>query len=223
MADTGTAIKEVLVFCGSAPGNNPVYMAAARRLGELLGKNQYNIVYGGGTGGLMGEVSQAALAQGSRVRGITVQVFHASAQYKKPEGSTEDITSNLMERKARMLSSGDAALILPGGFGTFDEIGEIVVAQDMKAWADPDAVVQPVIILNTNGFYDETIRQYEKAQREGFIYPGHEKIIQVAGTPEEAIGKLNEWRKMGRITARALDNAALPVVVVTKPPVLRAG
>ena len=110
-------IKTVVVFCGSKFGKDPVYEQHARELGELLGRNGYNLVYGGGSSGLMGVVSKAALAAGSKVVGIITHAFRDSAWHKPLEGGEEQVVRALHHRKSKMLKMADAVIVLPGGAG----------------------------------------------------------------------------------------------------------
>jgi uncharacterized protein (TIGR00730 family) len=200
-ARSAAGIKKVLIFCGSSAGNNLVYAQNARRMGALLGAKSYDILFGGGSFGLMGIVSQAAAAQGSKVTGIVPQAFH-KAGCVVPPGFDEHIVETLMERKSHMLFEADAAIILPGGLGTLDELFEIMEAQDIRLYDAPDEYIQPVIVLNTNGFFNDTKRQLETCVRDGFTKPERLKIITFADTPEDAIKIINNRDVQGRIRAR---------------------
>ena len=202
-------IERVVVFCGSKLGKNPLYAEHAERLGTLLGQNGFNLVYGGGTSGLMGLVSGAAQKSGSKVTGIITHAFKNSAAYQPPQGVDEMVVAMLHIRKAEMLAMADACIILPGGIGTQDEQWEAAALMDMQMAEGSDAFVKPVIVLNTNGIYTPLKQQMRLLIDEGFIHPGREKMIRSVDTPEEVIAKLQAWNKEGILRARDIpDHAA---------------
>jgi uncharacterized protein (TIGR00730 family) len=210
-ARQGKAIKTVAVFCGSKFGNNPVYAEHAKQLGELLGRNGYDLVYGGGSSGLMGVVSQAARDAGSKVTGIITHAFRDAAWHKPLEGVEERVVRALSHRKARMLHMADAIIVLPGGIGTLDEQWEAAALLDMNIAGNMKAPVKPIIVLNTNGFYDDQKAQMKKAIREGFIHPGREELIRAAKTPQDVIDRLDGWNAAGlRLTRDIAQGLAKP-------------
>ncbi len=207
-------IKTVVVFCGSKFGNNPVYAQHARDLGALLGQNGYDLVYGGGTSGLMGLVSEAARDAGSKVTGIITEAFRIASWHNVQPGTEEIVFNELHQRKLHMLKKADAIVVLPGGIGTQDEQWEAVALLDMNiAGSVNDAPLKPVIVVNTIGFYDDTKNQMKKAISEGFIHPGREKLIRDVPTPADAIALLNQWNVLGLKYVR--DIATPPLA---KPP-----
>ncbi len=196
-------IKNILVFCGSRMGNDPAIVDQAETLGRLLGQNGYGLIYGGGVHGLMGVVSRAALGAGSWVKGIIPKVFAAGASSQGSlVGSEEDIVETMMIRKDQMILQSDAAIALPGGDGTIDEIADILVAQEVKSVGAPDQPVQPIIVINYDGFYDDYIRQREKFVSKGFLSAAHQKLLIFVKDAQEAVDTLNRLNGQGPVAAR---------------------
>lgn len=215
-------VKNVAVFCGSSTGTNPAYIEDAKKLGRLIGRHHYDLVYGGGFEGLMGAVSQEAVRNGSKVTGVMLQAFKEAAEpYDIPPGMQELFVESLMHRKVDMLFQADAAVILPGGIGTLDELWEMAAAQDLRFYEAPEEREQPIVILNTNGFYDATIAQIERGIEDGFIKPGREKLFHFANSPVEAIKVLDRYSAMGRAPVKDLQEKSTgnkAGVVSVRPP-----
>ena len=205
-ASSPAPVRKVLVFCGSSAGRDPAYMRDARALGGLLAARGYEVLYGGGLSGMMGAVARAAADAGGTVTGIMPPGFHRPGDYELPRGVTEKTARTLMERKEKLLAMADAAIILPGGIGTFDEYWEMAAAQDLRQHLHPDWPPQPVLVVNTNGYYDDMRRQTLRAQEEGFIKPGRENLIRYVETPLDAVAALDD---AGRVPAAA-RRAAVP-------------
>ncbi len=193
----GKQIKDIIVFCASRMGKNPVYAEAAAQLGTLIGTHKFSMTYGGGASGLMGVTSRAARQAGAKVHGIITYDFKEAANYESVEGVHERMVKKLDTRKLKMISKGDLVIALPGGFGSFDEMFTTAALIDMKISARSEEYLPSIIIVNTNHYYDDMIRQIDKAVAEGFIWPGREKIIVAVDTPEEAIQKTIQWNREG--------------------------
>ncbi len=177
------AIRSIAVFCGSKHGNNPVFSEHAVRLGEVLAKNKVTLVYGGGSAGLMGDVADSAMAHGGEVKGVIPKLL--LEWERQHRGLTELIISDDMhERKKTIYSLCDAAIVLPGGFGTLDELFEIVT------WNQLTIHDKEIFILNSGGFYDHLIAHIEKMKSEGFLYEKAERSIKVISEPSELLGYL---------------------------------
>lgn len=172
------AIQSLAVFCGSKNGTNPVFSAHAAELGKLMAKNNIRLVYGGGSAGLMGIIADSVMQEGGSVTGIIPKLLlEWEVQHR---GITELIISDDMhERKRKIYSISDAALILPGGFGTLDELFEIVT------WNQLTIHDKQIYILNSGGFYDHLIRHIETMKDEGFLYEDAIKRIHVISSPSE--------------------------------------
>lgn len=196
-----TPITKLIVFCGAKEGKSPVYRQDAARLATLVAEQTpiREIYYGGGFMGLMGIFAAAAARAGMKLNGVCIPAFGTTeppADIK--EKYSEVFAQDLPRRKGKMIGEGEAAIVLPGGIGTLDELWEIVAAQDVKFASDPDAVMQPVLLLNTNGYYDGLITQVRHAVEEGFIDPARARFIAPVSTPEEAVELLNKINGEGR-------------------------
>lgn len=199
-------IKTVGVFCSSRMGNDPIYAQHAEEVGRLLGQNGFNLVYGGGASGLMGVVAKAARDNGSRVFGVITQAFKDSATYVPVEGTVERIVKTLPSRKAWMMNKADAFITLFGGIGTLDEKWEVAARNDMLIAARSTDFLTPIIVLNTNGIYDDEKRLMRKLIGAGAIHPGREEMIRAVNDPQQAIDKLKKWSAEG--VMRGVDLAA---------------
>ena len=175
----GAAGKSVAVFCASAEGARPEYRAAAEDLGRTLACRQLGLIYGGAKAGLMGAVADAALAAGGRVVGVIPHVLVDLEVAHK--GVTElHVTSTMHTRKALMAEKADAFFVLPGGFGTFEEMFEVLAWQTLKLHA------KPIVLLNIAGFYDTMLQFLDVCEREGMLR-GNRGILLVAASVEEAL------------------------------------
>ena len=210
-------MKNILIFCGTSSGNKPIYAEHAKTLGAALGQGGYDIIRGSGDLGLMGVVSDAARRSGSKIRGILPQSFNTGALSICPDAGQEAVET-VPERKARLLALADAVIVLPGGIDTFDDLWEAVADQDIKTRIRPDAAIRPVIVLNTNGYFENMRRQFEKAQDEGFVRPQGGKPLQFAPIPEKVMTILDTYRRSGANVAHEFgDNhpvlSAAPVLL----------
>jgi uncharacterized protein (TIGR00730 family) len=177
------SIRNIAVFCASADGFHPVYSATAAELGRALAARDIGLVYGGSNVGLMRAVAEASLAAGGRVIGVipTVLVDLEVAHY----GLTElHVTDTMHTRKALISERSDAYIALPGGFGTFEEMFEVLAWQTLKIHA------KPVVLLNINGFYDPLLVFLDHCVEQGMLKAKNREIILVAGTVEEAFRRL---------------------------------
>jgi uncharacterized protein (TIGR00730 family) len=169
----------VAVFCASADGADPEYRAAAAALGKMLAERGVGLIYGGGKTGLMGAVADAALAAGGHVTGVIPHVLVDLEVAHR--GLTElHVTSTMHTRKALMAERADAFIILPGGYGTLEEMFEVLAWQTLKLHA------KPVVMLNTAGFYDRLLQFLDGCDGMGMLR-GNRGILLVASTPEEAL------------------------------------
>ena len=168
-------IENVAVFCASADGVNPIYRAVASELGQAIAKRNLGLVYGGAKVGLMQAVADASLSHGGRVVGVIPEVL---VQYEVAhEGLTElHITSTMHTRKAMMGERSDAFIILPGGFGTLEELFEVLAWQTIKIHS------KPIVLVNTNGFYNTMLTFLDHCLHEGMMTPKKREILLVANT-----------------------------------------
>jgi uncharacterized protein (TIGR00730 family) len=201
-------IKNVVVFCGSKNGNDPIYREHAEKLGRLLAEAGYKIIYGGGNCGLMGAVSGAAVRAGGKVKGIITHSFQKASWYEMSPGVEEEAVSTLRNRKARMMRQADAVVVLPGGVGTLDEQWEIAALLDMEICARSRSFLKPIVVLSTSGYFDHMKGQMKRAINDGFTQPGRETLIKSVSQPEEVMAKLQACNEQG--LKRACDLAPVP-------------
>ncbi len=176
-------ISTVCVYCGARVGNKPIYKAAARTLGKLIGEAGLTLVYGAGSIGLMGVVARAAIDAGSEVIGIIPE--HLDEVEITQHGLKETIvTDNMHDRKRLMFDRSDAFIVLPGGLGTLDETFEIMT------WAQLSLHKRPIILVNQDGYWDSFIRLVDHVVDEGFASAENARLITVVATPEAAIGAI---------------------------------
>jgi len=176
-------IRNVAVFCASANGAKPVYAEAAAELARALVKRNVGIVYGGANVGLMQVVAEAALAEGGSVVGIIPSVLVEAEVANR--GVTElHITDSMHTRKAMIGQRSDAFVALPGGFGTFEELFEVLAWQTLRIHA------KPVLLLNIHGFYDKMLAFLDHCVEEGMLKEKNRGILNVANTVEELIAML---------------------------------
>lgn len=173
-------IKTVCVYCASSTKIPSVYFEAATELGRLLGERELRVVNGAGNIGLMAAVSDATLSAGGTVTGVIPRFMVEQGWFHS--GLTELIEVETMhERKRRMADLSDAVIALPGGCGTLEELLEIIT------WKQLGLYLNPIVILNTNHYYDYLLALFNKARDEYFIRPLHMRLWAVADTPEEAV------------------------------------
>ncbi len=172
--------RKLCVYCGSGPGRNPAYMAAARELGASLAQNGVGLVYGGGSLGLMGEVARATLEAGGHVTGIIPQFL--GTKERMLTGVNELIvTATMHERKMTMFEHSDGFVALPGGIGTLEELTE------MATWAQLDQHAKPIIICNIDGYWDPLLELLDHMRGEKFIREGMEFRFDVVPAAKDVV------------------------------------
>ncbi len=168
------------VYCGSGPGLNTDYMAAAKTLGRAMAEAGIGLVYGGGGAGLMGEVARGVLASGGHVTGI-IPEFLVNRE-RMLEGVNELIvTTTMHERKTAMFEQSSGFVALPGGLGTLEELAEILT------WAQLGQHAKPVIVCNIDGYWDPLLVLLDHMRAEAFIRQGMEVKIDVADTADDVV------------------------------------
>jgi uncharacterized protein (TIGR00730 family) len=176
-------IEAVAVFCGSKNGNNPLYKEHAVELGKYLAMLKLKLVYGGAREGLMGAVADAVLAHGGTVMGVIPKVL--TAWEHQHLGLTElAVVPDMHSRKKMMYDMSDAAIILPGGFGTLDELFEMLTWNQLKIHD------KKIYLLNTAGFYSHLINHLRNLEKEAFLYEPVEERIILCNTPVELFNKI---------------------------------
>ena len=168
------------VFCGANPGARPEYAAAGEALGRLLAERGIDLVYGGGSIGMMGSVARAALAAGGRVIGVIPERLERKELAQK--GLTElHVVGSMHERKAMTADRADAFVALPGGYGTLEEFFEVLT------WAQLGFHPKPVALMNTLGFFNPMYALLDHMVSEGFVRPQHRSMVLSADVPESLI------------------------------------
>lgn len=172
------AIISLAVFCGSKSGNNPLFAQHATALGHILATKNITLIYGGGNKGIMGAVANAVLEKAGHVVGIIPQLL--TDREHSHQGITELIVvDNMHIRKKMLYEKCDAAIILPGGFGTLDELFE------MLTWNQLSIHNKQIFILNTAGFYNNLLAHAQQMQEESFLYDNIEERLIVLNTPKQ--------------------------------------
>lgn len=178
-------IRSLCVFCGSNPGVRPEYAEAARGFGRLLADEGIALVYGGGKVGLMGQVADGALEAGGQVVGV-IPYFLRDKELAHPGLTELHVTRSMHERKAMMADRADAFVALPGGFGTFDELFEILT------WAQLGVHAKPVGLLDVAGFYQPLMDMIVHAVEQGFARPDHLASFQIHENPTMLLAALRQ-------------------------------
>jgi uncharacterized protein (TIGR00730 family) len=172
------AITSLAVFCGSKSGNNPLFEHHATQLGYIVAQKSITLIYGGGNKGIMGAVANAVLEKGGKVTGIIPQLL-TDREHSHQGITTLIIVEDMHVRKKMLYEKCDAAIILPGGFGTLDELFE------MLTWNQLSIHSKEIFILNTAGFYDHLLAHARTMQQENFLYDTIEDRITILTAPEE--------------------------------------
>ena len=175
-----TGIKSIAVFCGSRSGKNSLYMEAATAVGNVLVNEKIDLIYGGGNNGLMGAVAKVVYEGGRNVTGIIPQL---GWDVMVTHGDIINVES-LEERKSVMFKAADAFIALPGGFGTMDELMEVI---DMNQLGIHD---KPIGILNVNNYYDKLLEWIENSIEEEFMYSRGRDIIIADSDPVNLIKRM---------------------------------
>lgn len=179
-------MKRVAVFCGSSTGSNPVFKEHAVLLGETLAKRKIELVYGGAQVGLMGAVADGALSGGGKVIGVIPEFLQTKEIAH--DGLTELISVETMhERKAIEYDLCDGAIALPGGYGTLDEMFELIT------WGQLGLHPKPVGLLNINGYYDSLIEMVQKMMDEGFIKPVNKDMLLISKEIDQLLDRMMEY------------------------------
>src|SRR5580658_5843883 len=180
MTSQQKAARRVAVYCGSADGNDPVYLSEAAALGRAIAGAGLGMVYGGASVGLMGAVADAALDGGAEVIGVLPSVL-AGSEIAHHGLTRLEVVATMHERKARMVALADAFLILPGGYGTLDELMEILT------WAQLRMHAKPCVLINTAGYWNGLLEFLDLAVTAGFLKPANRQLLLTAGTAHDAV------------------------------------
>ncbi len=190
-------INNVCVFCASSPNTAQVYLDQAFELGRLLALNGMSLVTGGGSMGLMASVEDGALSVDGKVTAVIPQ-FMIEAGWLHKGIKDVVITETMHERKQRMFGLSDAIVTLPGGCGTLDELTEALTLKQLGLLSCP------VVIMNSNGYFEYLLRHLQRQSDEGFMRPVHLELWSVASDPAAVLDQLRvmpEWdTRLGKLT-----------------------
>jgi uncharacterized protein (TIGR00730 family) len=177
-------LRSICVYCGSSFGTHADFQAAARALGELLAQREIDLVYGGGSVGLMGVIAQAVHEGGANVWGIIPR----SLQPKELSGTTFGkliVVETMHERKALMAERADGFIAIPGGFGTLDELFETIT------WGQLGIHSKPIGLLNVRGYFNPLLAWIDQAIEQGFVQARHRELLVVSDSAADLIDQMN--------------------------------
>ena len=188
-------MKKICVYCASSPKAAEVYKQSARDIGRILVQNGYELIYGGGSIGLMGALADSVLENGGKITGV-IPEFMQELEWGHPDVEMIEV-QNMHERKNLMLEMSDAVVALAGGCGTFEEIIEAITWKRLALYEGP------AIFLNTNSYYDPIIEQLNRAVDENFMNPEHRQLWDVIDQPEQILETLNNFVPMKNPLSKA--------------------
>ena len=178
-----STIRTICVYCGSGPGTDPAFEAAAREFGEVLARDRIRLVYGGGSLGLMGALARSVIENGGEVTGV-IPEFLSSRERKLLEAQEIIITRDMHERKRVMFERADAFVALPGGVGTLEELVE------QLTWAQLGRHKKPILLANIRGFWDPLLELFSHMDGYGFIHSADQFLYHVCERIEDILPKL---------------------------------
>lgn len=173
-------IHTVSVYCASSTKINSIYSDAASELGKLLGERRLKVFNGAGSMGLMRTLSDAVMSAGGIVTGVIPRFMVENGWGYEALNETIEVET-MHERKQIMASASDAAIALPGGYGTLEELLEIIT------WKQLGLYIKPIIILNTEKYFDDLLSMFRHAVDEHFVHQQHARLWHVADTPSEVV------------------------------------
>ncbi len=180
-------MKTVCVYCGSSDKTAESYLHAARQMGDAIARRGLKLAYGAGCTGMMGAVADGALEAGGEVIGVIPKKFSTPTLMHNGLSHLE-IVENMHVRKQRLVDISDAFVALPGGYGTFEELFEVLT------WSQIGLHTKPVGILNTRGYFDPLLSVIEHARSEGFIYAEHRALLVSSSQPDDLIDQLEAYQ-----------------------------
>ncbi|KAI7861854.1 hypothetical protein BDF14DRAFT_1863014 [Spinellus fusiger] len=184
VSSKASVIKSICVFCGSSEGSKPIYKQHATELGTSMAEKDYSLIYGGGSVGLMGTVTAAVLAAGGKAKGIMPEPMF---RHGSPQICEVIIVPDMHTRKRIMGEQSDAFVVLPGGYGTMEEMLEVIT------WSQLGIHTKPIILLNTDGFFDLFVQWVEVSAKDKFIHESNKSIFVVCNTVPEIMQALEAY------------------------------
>lgn len=180
------ATQSIVVYCGSSPGTNPIFREVAIELGEKMAAQNIRLIYGGGGYGLMGTVADAVLQKGGEVTGV-IPNFLADLEVAHNTLTELHFVETMHERKYKMVQLAKGVIALPGGYGTLDELFEILAWRQLKLYDGP------IAIINTNGYYDLMLQQLDRMVVDGFLKAENRALLFVANSVDEVLLMISEF------------------------------
>ncbi len=180
-------MNSIVVFCGSSEGNDPGIVQAAYRLGETMAQQHIRLVYGAAKIGIMGRVAQGALDNGGEVIGVVPQ-FLVKKEIIHEGLSQLFITENMHQRKLKMYELSNGIIALPGGYGTMEELFEMIT------WAQLGLHQNPIGILNINDFYDDLLKMLKKMVSKGFLKQENYDLVLVDDSIVGLLRKMKDYK-----------------------------
>ena len=181
----GKAVRRICVFCGSKVGARGSYGSCAAELGELLVRERIGLVFGGGSVGLMGVIADAVLENGGEVIGVIPEVL-AKKELLHTQVSDMRVVADMHSRKALMVELADAFIALPGGYGTFEELFEVIT------WAQLGLHRKNIGLFNVDGYFDALVKLIDDAVAEGFVEASHRDLIVVESAAQRLLDRLRD-------------------------------
>jgi uncharacterized protein (TIGR00730 family) len=179
-------MHSIVVYCASSLGVNPVYNEVAVELGEKMAAHNIRLIYGGGGFGLMGNVANAVLKNGGEVTGV-IPNFLADLEVAHTTLTELHFVETMHERKFKMVQLAKGVITLPGGYGTMDELFEILAWRQLKLYDGP------IAIINTNGYYDLMLQQLDRMVADGFLKAENRNLLLVAESVDEVLQMISDF------------------------------
>ncbi len=179
-------MQSIVVYCASSTGTNQIYKDTATELGQQLALRKIRLIYGGGGFGLMGYVANAVLENGGEVTGV-IPNFLADLEVAHQTHTELHFVETMHERKFRMVQLAKGVIALPGGYGTLDELFEILAWRQLKLYDGP------IVLININGFYDFMLQQLDRMVHDGFLKAENQTLLLIAESVDEALNMIQEY------------------------------
>lgn len=179
----------ITVYCASSQRSPQIYLDVAAELGQLMAQLGHTLVYGGGNIGLMGALAQAALAEDGKVTGVILAEFLDKGYGQ--DGLDMHAVDDMRSRKQGLDERGDAFITLPGGFGTFEEVLEVISSKQLGFHS------KPIVFVNTNGYFDGLLQQFERGFDEALIHEKFRDLYTAVTTPQDALDFIEQARTTG--------------------------
>lgn len=180
-------MKSICVYCGSADHLRPEYLQAAQQMGATIARRGLELWYGAGSTGLMGAVADGAMQAGGQVIGVIPEIFN-TPRLAHMSLTRLEVVESMHVRKQRLAQAADSFVALPGGYGTFEELFEILT------WSQIGLHQKPVGLLNVLGYFDPLLAMVEHARSEGFIYAEHRALLIHADAPDKLLDTLADYQ-----------------------------